>query len=89
MFGLKLVRVIERHSEELALELARQVRGSERTCDFKKIPSEELHLAALDVYRHLKSGYCKNGRRISRSGSEQLPRAAPPAGSAYLSSFGP
>jgi hypothetical protein len=53
MFGLKLVRVIERHSEELALELARQVRGSERTCDFKKIPSEELHLAALDVYRHL------------------------------------
>jgi hypothetical protein len=38
---------------ELALELTKQVLDSERTCDFKKIPRQELHLAAVELYRRL------------------------------------
>ncbi len=53
MLGLKLVRLIERHSEELALGLTQQVWNSERTCDFKNIQRDELHLAAVEVYRNL------------------------------------
>jgi hypothetical protein len=53
MLGLKLVRLIERHSGELALGLTQRVRDSERTCDFKKIPQDELLLAAVEVYRNL------------------------------------
>jgi hypothetical protein len=53
MLGLKLVRLIERRSEELAVELAQLLPDSERTGDFKKIPREELYRAAAEVYRHL------------------------------------
>ena len=53
MLGLKLVRLIERHSEELALGLAQRLQDSERTQDFKKIPRDELHLTAMEVYRNL------------------------------------
>ena len=53
MLGIKLVRLIERRSEELALGLTEQLRGSERTSDFKKIAPQELQTAAVEVYRHL------------------------------------
>jgi hypothetical protein len=53
MLGLKLVHLIERHSEELAHGLIRQLRESERTCDFRNVPPEELHQAAAEVYRNL------------------------------------
>ncbi|HKV78106.1 MAG TPA: hypothetical protein VJP02_08215 [Candidatus Sulfotelmatobacter sp.] len=53
MVGLKLVRLIERHSETLARGLAEQIRASERTSDFHKIPAEDLQLAAVEVYRNL------------------------------------
>lgn len=55
MLGLKLVRLIERHSEELALGLTQQLWNSERTCDFKKIPRDELQSAAVEVYRNLEA----------------------------------
>jgi hypothetical protein len=53
MLGLKLVRLIEQHSEDLAHGLVHQLRESERTCDFRRIPTEDLHLAAVELYRHL------------------------------------
>jgi len=53
MLGIKLVRLIERHSEVLSRALAQQIRKSERTSDFRKIPPEELQLAATEVYRNL------------------------------------
>jgi hypothetical protein len=53
MLGIKLVRLIERHSEALSRGLAQEIRKSERTSDFRKIPSEELQLAATEVYRNL------------------------------------
>jgi hypothetical protein len=53
MVGLKLVRLIEGRSERLAQGLMEQIRKSERTSDFRKIPSQDLQLAAAEVYRNL------------------------------------
>jgi hypothetical protein len=53
LLGLKLVRLIERHSAELAQGLTKRILESERTCDFRKIPPEKLQLAAAEVYRNL------------------------------------
>lgn len=53
MLGLKLVRLIERHSDALSRGLAARIRDSERTSDFRKIPPEDLQLAATEVYRNL------------------------------------
>jgi hypothetical protein len=53
MLGIKLVRLIERHSEVLSRGLAEELRKSERTSDFRNIPPEELQNAAAEVYRNL------------------------------------
>lgn len=53
MLGIKLVRLIERHSAVLSEGLAAQIRTSERTADFRKIPAEDLQLAATELYRNL------------------------------------
>jgi uncharacterized membrane protein YheB (UPF0754 family) len=53
MLALKLVRLIEKHSEELALGLTEKLRQSERTYDFCNVPPEELRLAVAEIYRHL------------------------------------
>jgi hypothetical protein len=53
MLGIRLVRLIEGHSEALAQGLAEQIRKSERTADFHKIPPKDLRLAATEVYRNL------------------------------------
>lgn len=53
MLGLRLVHLIESHSESLSRQLSRQIRNSERTSDFRNIPDSELHLAAAEIYRHL------------------------------------
>jgi chromatin segregation and condensation protein Rec8/ScpA/Scc1 (kleisin family) len=53
MLGLRLVHLIEAHSEELAQGLTRQLRESERTREFRKIAPEELQRAVVEVYRNL------------------------------------
>jgi len=53
MLGMKLVRLIERHSELLSTGLADRIRNSERTSDFRKIAPADLQLAATEVYRNL------------------------------------
>jgi hypothetical protein len=53
MLGIKLVRLIEAHSEALSQGLTEQIRRSERTSDFQKIPPKDLRLAATEVYRNL------------------------------------
>ena len=53
MLAMKLVRLIEKHSEALSRELMEQVLKSELTSDFQKIPQEDLRLAATDLYRNL------------------------------------
>jgi hypothetical protein len=53
MVALKLVRLIEKHSEELLQGLTEHIHTSARLCDFSKIPPAELELAAAEVYRNL------------------------------------
>jgi hypothetical protein len=53
MLAMKLVRLIEAHSEALSRALTQQIRKSERTSDFRNIPAEDLRLAATEVYRNL------------------------------------
>jgi hypothetical protein len=53
MLGIRLVRLIERHSEALSRGLTEKIRVSERTSDFGKIPAKDLRLAATEVYRNL------------------------------------
>jgi hypothetical protein len=53
MLGLRLMRLIERHSEDLALGLADKLQIAERTRDFRKIPSAELKVAATEIYGNL------------------------------------
>jgi hypothetical protein len=66
MLGMRLVRLIERHSEALSREWTEQIRSSERTSDFRRIPSKELQLAAAKVDRNSANGYCKRQRTMSR-----------------------
>jgi hypothetical protein len=53
MLGLRLMRLIERHSEELALGLTEKLQLTERTSDFRKIPPGELEEAAAEIYGNL------------------------------------
>ena len=53
MVGLRLVRLVERHAERLAQGVTEQIRAAERTSDFRRIPAQDLRLAAADVYRNL------------------------------------
>lgn len=53
MLAQKLVKLIERHSDELVAGLTKRILESERTCDFRKIPPQTLELAAAEVYRNL------------------------------------
>jgi hypothetical protein len=50
MLGLRLMRLVEAHSEELAAGLTEKLRKAERTCDFRRIPPEDLHRRAAEVY---------------------------------------
>jgi hypothetical protein len=53
MLGIKLVRLIEDHSETLSRRLTEQICKAERTSDFHKVPPKDLQLAATEVYRNL------------------------------------
>jgi len=53
MIALGLVRVIERHSDELAAELIAKLETSSRTADLGKVPVEELRRGFQEILRHL------------------------------------
>lgn len=53
MLGSRLVRLIEKHSDELADGLQAKLRNSDRTSEYRGIPQEELRSAAREVYRNL------------------------------------
>ena len=52
MVASRLVRLIERHSEELAIALTAKLRQTERTSDFQKIPSAELEKTTAELYHN-------------------------------------
>jgi hypothetical protein len=53
MIALRLVHLIENHSDELAETLTHRLLSSERTCGLRRVPAAELHQRCHDVYRHL------------------------------------
>ncbi|HZC24753.1 MAG TPA: hypothetical protein VE866_15540 [Candidatus Binatia bacterium] len=53
MLGIKLVRLIEAHSEALSQAVVNVIRTSERTSDFRAIPREDLQRRVCEVYRNL------------------------------------
>src|SRR6201997_496608 len=53
MLGMKLVRLIEAHSDELSQGVVDVIRTSERTSDFRAISREDLQRRVSEVYRNL------------------------------------
>jgi hypothetical protein len=53
MIALRLVHLIESHSEELAEGLTKKLLSSERTRDLQKVPANELHHRCHEIYRNL------------------------------------
>ena len=53
MVGNRLFQVVESHSNELAVSLARKLRTSERTSGYRAIPEEDLVKLGLQVYANL------------------------------------
>lgn len=53
MLGMKLVRLIEAHSDALSQGVVDVIRASERTSDFRAIPREDLQRRVGEVYRNL------------------------------------
>jgi len=53
MLGGHLVRLIERHADELAEGLVKKIRSSERTLAFHNVPEDELKNGAREVYTNL------------------------------------
>jgi hypothetical protein len=53
MIALRLVRLIERHSDELTAELVAKLEASSRTADLRKVPVEELRNRIQEILRHL------------------------------------
>ena len=53
MIALKLVRLIESHSDELAKRLLARFEHSARTHDLCNVPRHELERRAYEVYDHL------------------------------------
>jgi len=53
MVALRLVHLIESHSEELAEGFVQKLLTSERTKSYRNLPVQELRNAALNVYQNL------------------------------------
>ncbi len=53
MIALKLVRLIENHSEQLAQSLLHRVENSPKCSELRLVPRRELEIRVFDVYQHM------------------------------------
>jgi hypothetical protein len=53
MLALRLVHLIESHSEELADGLICKLHTCERMSDLRRVPAAELHARSREIYRNL------------------------------------
>ena len=53
MFAYRLVRLIETHSDRLAVSLRKKVQKSPCTHDYCNVPAEDLQQRVYEIYRHL------------------------------------
>jgi len=67
MIALRLVRLIESHSDELTESLIAKFETSARTADLRKVPSEELRGRIHEILEHLNEWLLtKTGRDIEQ-----------------------
>jgi hypothetical protein len=67
MIALRLVRLIEHHSDELAGELVVKLETSSRTADLRKVPVDELRRRLQEILRHLSEWLLtKTGHDVER-----------------------
>jgi hypothetical protein len=53
MLAVRLVRLIEKHCDELSRELSEKVWNSPRCSDLHKVPANELEACTREIYRNL------------------------------------
>lgn len=53
MIALRLVRLIESHSNQLAESLLQKLQRSSRAADLRKVPAQEVRERTYEVYRNL------------------------------------
>ena len=53
MIALRLVRLIESHSDQLAEGLVSKIKTSPRTADMRKVPEDELRRRVHEILQHL------------------------------------
>jgi hypothetical protein len=53
MLALKLVQLIEAHSDKLASRLTARIKSSPQTQSLAKVPDDELHARVYEIYSHL------------------------------------
>ena len=67
MIALRLVRLIEHHSDELVAELVIKLETSSRTADLHKVPIDELRRRLQEILRHLSEWLLtKTGQEVER-----------------------
>ncbi|MGA9509125.1 MAG: hypothetical protein WBV55_10935 [Candidatus Sulfotelmatobacter sp.] len=67
MIALRLVRLIEHHSNELAAELVVKLETSSHTADLRKVPIDELRRRLQEILRHLSEWLLtKTGHEVER-----------------------
>ena len=53
MLAVRLVKLIEKHSDQLSRELSEKVWNSPRCSDLHKVPPDELEARTREIYRNL------------------------------------
>jgi hypothetical protein len=67
MIALRLVRLIEDHSDELSATLIAKLRASAHTADMRKVPADELQERTNEILQHLNEWLLtKTGRDIQQ-----------------------
>lgn len=67
MIAVRLVRLIEDHSNDLADGLMKKFESSPRTKDLRKVPAQELRTRSYEILRHLSEWLiCKSDAEIRR-----------------------
>jgi hypothetical protein len=77
MVALRLVRLIEAHSNELSLGLLNKIHNSPCASDLLKVPADELHERTHEIYRNLSDWLvCRTEEDIKRTYTELGSRRA-------------
>jgi hypothetical protein len=86
---MRLVRLIESHSDQLSRDLSEKVWNSPRCSDLRKVPANELEARTREIYRNLSDWLVgKTEADVERRYTE-LGATRAQQGVAYSTSFGP